>query len=39
MAAQREIVVDGDGHVCESPDLWATRLPAHRRARGIRDEW
>ena len=24
----REIVVDADGHVCEPPDLWTTRLPA-----------
>jgi predicted TIM-barrel fold metal-dependent hydrolase len=34
-----EIVVDADGHVCEPPDLWTTRLPAHLRARGIRLRW
>ncbi len=35
----REFVVDGDGHVCEPPDLWTTRLPASLRARGIRLRW
>ena len=34
-----EIVVDADGHVCEPPDLWTARLPAHLRARGIRLRW
>jgi predicted TIM-barrel fold metal-dependent hydrolase len=34
-----EIVVDADGHVCEPPDLWTTRLPAHLSARGIRLRW
>ena len=34
-----EIVVDADGHVCEPPDLWTTRLPAHLRTRGIRLRW
>jgi predicted TIM-barrel fold metal-dependent hydrolase len=32
-------VVDADGHVCEPPDLWTTRLPAHLRERGIRLRW
>src|SRR5215468_1190535 len=36
---RREIVVDADGHVCEPPDLWTTRLPEHLRARGIRLRW
>jgi predicted TIM-barrel fold metal-dependent hydrolase len=35
----REIVVDGDGHVCEPPDLWQKRLPAGLRDRGIRLRW
>jgi predicted TIM-barrel fold metal-dependent hydrolase len=34
-----EIVVDGDGHLCEPADLWTKRLPAHLRARGIRLRW
>ena len=34
-----ELVVDADGHVCEPPDLWTTRLPSHLRARGIRLRW
>lgn len=33
------IVVDGDGHVCEPPDLWEKRLPAHLRDRGIKLRW
>ncbi len=35
----REFVVDGDGHVCEPPDLWQKRLPARLRERGIRLRW
>jgi len=34
-----EIVVDGDGHVCEPADLWTTRLPPALRERGIRLHW
>jgi hypothetical protein len=34
-----ELVVDGDGHVCEPADLWSTRLPPHLRERGIRLRW
>ena len=28
-----QFVVDADGHVCEPPDLWTTRLPARFRER------
>jgi uncharacterized protein len=35
----REIVVDGDGHLCEPADLWEKRLPASMRDRGIRLRW
>src|SRR5215470_10886519 len=34
-----ELVVDADGHVCEPPDLWTSRLPAHLRERGLRLRW
>jgi hypothetical protein len=34
-----ETIVDGDGHVCEPPDLWQKRLPARLRERGIRLRW
>ena len=34
-----EVVVDGDGHVCEPADLWTRRLPPHLRERGIRLRW
>lgn len=34
-----EIVVDGDGHVCEPADLWEKRLPPGMRERGIRLRW
>src|SRR5215470_4280297 len=34
-----EIVVDGDGHVCEPADLWEKRLPAAMRDRAIRLRW
>jgi predicted TIM-barrel fold metal-dependent hydrolase len=34
-----ELVIDGDGHVCEPPDLWERTLPAHLRERGIRLRW
>ena len=34
-----ELIVDGDGHVCEPPDLWESRLPSHLRERGIRLRW
>jgi predicted TIM-barrel fold metal-dependent hydrolase len=33
------IVVDGDGHVCEPSDLWTTRLPPRLREHGIRLRW
>ena len=32
-------VIDADGHVCEPPDLWTTRLPPALRERGIRLRW
>jgi predicted TIM-barrel fold metal-dependent hydrolase len=38
-AMAREIVVDGDGHVCEPADLWERGLPAGMRERGIRLRW
>jgi predicted TIM-barrel fold metal-dependent hydrolase len=34
-----DLVVDADGHVCEPPDLWTTRLPPSLRERGIRLRW
>jgi len=34
-----EAVIDGDGHVCEPPDLWARTLTAHLRERGLRLRW
>ena len=34
-----EIVVDADGHVCEPPDLWETRLPPRLRDRALRLRW
>jgi predicted TIM-barrel fold metal-dependent hydrolase len=34
-----DLVVDADGHVCEPPDLWTSRLPPALRARGIRLRW
>ena len=34
-----EPVVDADGHVCEPPDLWTTRLPPPLRERAIRLRW
>jgi len=34
-----ELVVDGDGHVCEPPDLWTRNLPARFRERGLRLRW
>src|SRR5262245_23446868 len=34
-----ELVIDADGHVCEPPDLWTTRLPAHLRERALRLRW
>jgi len=33
------LVVDADGHVCEPPDLWETRLPARLRDRALRLRW
>ncbi len=35
----RDLIVDGDGHVCEPADLWEKRLPSHLRDRGIRLRW
>jgi len=34
-----EVVVDADGHVCEPPDLWTRKLPAHLCERGLRLRW
>jgi predicted TIM-barrel fold metal-dependent hydrolase len=34
-----ELVVDGDGHVCEPADLWERNLPSHLADRGIRLRW
>ncbi|MGH7858310.1 MAG: hypothetical protein ACREQY_13385, partial [Candidatus Binatia bacterium] len=39
MAKEREIVVDADGHVCEPPELWTTRLPPRHRERALRLRW
>jgi len=39
MEQAREVVVDADGHVCEPPDLWATRLPSRLRERALRLRW
>ena len=35
----RDVVVDGDGHVCEPADLWEKRLPPSLRDRAIRLRW
>jgi predicted TIM-barrel fold metal-dependent hydrolase len=39
MRERSDLVVDADGHVCEPPDLWTSRLPAPMRDRGIRLRW
>src|SRR5262245_3070835 len=39
MSTVSPFVVDADGHVCEPPDLWTSRLPDALRERGIRLRW
>src|SRR5262249_1884699 len=39
MPAGPDLVVDADGHVCEPPDLWTTRLPPPLRDRALRLRW
>jgi predicted TIM-barrel fold metal-dependent hydrolase len=39
MDAERPLVVDADGHVCEPPDLWERGLPARFRDRALRLRW
>jgi predicted TIM-barrel fold metal-dependent hydrolase len=39
MPPAADLVVDADGHVCEPPDLWTTRLPARLRERALRLRW
>src|SRR5262245_24607072 len=34
-----DVVIDADGHGCEPPDLWTTRLPATLRERALRLRW
>lgn len=37
--AEREYIVDADGHVCEPADLWEANLPSHLADKGIRLRW
>src|SRR5262245_5598027 len=39
MSPGAEVVIDADGHVCEPPDLWTTRLPSALRDRALRLRW